>query len=46
MVAERIVAPEASKLGMTRAFTDTTLGEDPSALGHAPSVLRARPMPG
>jgi transposase len=28
MVAERIVAPEASKLGMTRAFTDTTLGED------------------
>lgn len=28
MVAERILAPEASKLGMTRAFTDTTLGED------------------
>jgi DDE family transposase len=28
MVAERIVAPEASKLGMTRAWTDTTLGED------------------
>jgi transposase len=28
MVAERIIAPEASKLGMTRAFTDTTLGED------------------
>jgi transposase len=28
MVAERIVAPEASRLGMTRAWTDTTLGED------------------
>jgi transposase len=28
MAAERILAPEASKLGMTRAFTDTTLGED------------------
>jgi transposase len=28
MVAERIVTPEASKLGMTRAWTDTTLGED------------------
>jgi transposase len=28
MVAERIIAPEASKLGMTRAFTDTTLGDD------------------
>jgi transposase len=28
MVAERILAPEASKLGMARAFTDTTLGED------------------
>lgn len=28
MVAERILAPEASKLGMTRAFADTTLGED------------------
>ena len=28
MVAERLLAPEASKLGMTRAFTDTTLGED------------------
>jgi hypothetical protein len=28
MVAERIVAPEASKPGMTRAFTDTALGED------------------
>lgn len=28
IVAERILAPEASKLGMTRAFTDTTLGED------------------
>jgi hypothetical protein len=28
MVAERILAPEASKLGMTRTFTDTTLGED------------------
>lgn len=28
MVAERILAPEASKLGMTRAWVDTTLGED------------------
>jgi hypothetical protein len=28
MVAERILAPESSKLGMTRAWTDTTLGED------------------
>jgi transposase len=28
MAAERILAPEASKLGMTRAFTDTTLGEE------------------
>jgi hypothetical protein len=28
MVAERIIAPEASKLGMTRAWTDTTLGDD------------------
>jgi hypothetical protein len=28
MVAERIIAPEASKLGMTRAWADTTLGED------------------
>ena len=28
MVAERILAPEASKLGMTRAWADTTLGED------------------
>jgi Transposase DDE domain len=28
MVVERILAPEASKLGMTRAWTDTTLGED------------------
>src|SRR5262245_65029906 len=28
MVVERIIAPEASKLGMTRAWTDTTLGED------------------
>jgi hypothetical protein len=28
MVAERMLAPEASKLGMTRAWTDTTLGED------------------
>jgi hypothetical protein len=28
MVAERIIAPEASKLGMTRAWTDATLGEE------------------
>ena len=28
MVAERIIAPEASKLGMTRAWADTTLPED------------------
>jgi hypothetical protein len=28
MVAERIIAPDASKLGMTRAWADTTLGED------------------
>jgi DDE family transposase len=28
MVAERILAPEASKLGMTRAWTDTTLGDE------------------
>jgi hypothetical protein len=28
MVAERILAPEASKLGMTRAWTDTTLPEE------------------
>lgn len=28
MVAERIIAPEASKLGMTRAWADTTLSED------------------
>jgi hypothetical protein len=28
MVAERIIAPEASKLGMTRAWADTTLGDD------------------
>jgi len=28
MVTQRIIAPEASKLGMTRAFADTTLGED------------------
>jgi transposase len=28
MVAERILAPEASKLGMTRAWIDTTLSED------------------
>ena len=28
MVAERIIAPEASKLGMTRAWADTTLGAD------------------
>lgn len=28
MVVERIIAPEASKLGMTRAWADTTLGED------------------
>jgi hypothetical protein len=32
MVAERILAPEASKLGMTRAWADTTL---PDALGIA-----------
>ena len=28
MVAERILAPDASKLGMTRAWADTTLAED------------------
>jgi hypothetical protein len=28
MVAERIIAPAASKLGMTRAWADTTLSED------------------
>jgi transposase len=28
MVAGRIIAPEASKLGMTRAWSDTTLAED------------------
>jgi hypothetical protein len=28
MVAERIIAPEASKLGMTRAWADTTLPEE------------------
>lgn len=28
MVAERIIAPEASKLGMTRAWTETTLADD------------------
>ena len=28
MVAGRIIAPEASKLGMTRAWADTTLAED------------------
>jgi hypothetical protein len=28
MVAERILAPEASKLGMTRAWAETTLGEE------------------
>ena len=28
MVAERIIAPESSKLGMTRAWADTTLSED------------------
>jgi hypothetical protein len=28
MVAERLLAPEASKLGMTRAWSDTTLGEE------------------
>ena len=28
MVAERLIAPEASKLGMTRAWSDTTLGDD------------------
>ena len=28
MVAGRIIAPEASKLGMTRAWADTTLSED------------------
>jgi hypothetical protein len=28
MVAERIIAPEASKLGMTQAWADTTLSED------------------
>lgn len=28
MVAERIIAPEASKLGMTRAWADTTLAHD------------------
>jgi hypothetical protein len=32
MVAERIIAPEASKLGMTRAWADTTL---PDELGVA-----------
>ncbi len=32
MVAERIIAPEASKLGMTRAWADTTLAD---ALGIA-----------
>ena len=29
MVAGRIIAPEASKLGMTRAWADTTLADDP-----------------
>ena len=28
MVAERIIAPEASKLGMTRAWADTTLADE------------------
>jgi len=28
MVAGRIIAPEASKLGMTRVWADTTLGDD------------------
>ena len=28
MVAGRIIAPEASKLGMVAAFADTTLAED------------------
>jgi len=28
MVVGRIIAPEASKLGMTRAWADTTLGDD------------------
>jgi hypothetical protein len=33
MVAGRIIAPEASKLGMTRAWADTTLSDDLGVVG-------------
>jgi hypothetical protein len=41
MVGERIVAPEASKLGMTRAWVDTTLGEDLGVVGADEDELYA-----
>ena len=42
MVAGRIIAPEASKLGMTRAWADTTLSDD---LGVADAHEESFTMP-
>src|SRR5262249_22710024 len=39
MVAERILAPEASKLGMTRAWADTTLPEELGVAGADEDAL-------
>jgi hypothetical protein len=41
MVAERILAPEASKLGMTRAWADTTLPEELGIAGADEDALYA-----
>ena len=41
MVAERIIAPEASKLGMTRAWADTTLADDLGVRGAHEDELYA-----
>ena len=41
MVAERIVAPEASKLGMTRAWADTTLADELGVAGVDEDALYA-----
>jgi hypothetical protein len=41
MVAERIIAPEASKLGMTRAWVDTTLCDELGVAGADEDALYA-----
>ena len=42
MAAERIITPDASKLGMIPAFADTTLADDPGAAGAGEAELCER----